>query len=119
MALILPKIPGIKLNLGGEEFIVPPLNLKALRVLQSKLEAFTGGTDAESIDTVIDAMHAALCRNYPNMTRDQVEEIIGLENMEEAMQAVMDISGLLRKKQEAEAMAAPGEPSTGANSTPT
>lgn len=121
MALILPKIPGIKLNLGGEELIVPPLNLKALRVLQGKLENYAGGTDSESIETVIEAMHAALSRNYPEMTRDQVEEIIGLENMEEAMQAVMDVSGLLRKQKEAEATAgAPrGEPSTGASSTPT
>lgn len=101
-------IKGITLLLAGQPYIVPPLTLGALEDLQDGLESFTGGIDLKSIKTVIDALHAALLRNYPDMTRDQVRNMVGLENMDEVMQAVMDVSGLRRKELEA------GEPAPAA-----
>lgn len=94
-------IKGITLILGGQPYIVPPLPLGALEDLQDGLENFTGGTDIKSIKTVIDTLHAALLRNYPDLTREQVRGMVGLESMVEVMQAVMDISGLRRKEIEA------------------
>lgn len=94
-------IKGIKQNLGGEDYIVPPLSLGALEDMQESLSAFTGDTSPASIKTVVDAVTRALQRNYPSMTRDQVREFIGLENMAEIMEAVMDVSGLKRKEIEA------------------
>jgi hypothetical protein len=102
------KIKGIPLPLGGKIYIVPPLNLGTLERLQERLASFTGGIDQDSVSTVLDAAHSALVRNYPELTRDQVAEVVDVANMAEVMEAVMDVSGLRRKALEAEVGA--GEP---------
>jgi hypothetical protein len=112
------KIKGVVLNLNGTNYTVPPLNLRSLETMQDALSDFTGGIDAKSVSTVVDAAYAALKRNYPDMTRDEVAEIIDVGNMVEVMQAIMDVSGLMRKEQEAQGGAS-GESSAGAASTPT
>jgi len=67
--------------------------------------------DKDSIATVIDATHAALRRNYPDIERTEVAALLDLRNMRDALDAVMSASGLEVQD------AAPGEavaPSTGA-----
>lgn len=104
-----PRVPGIRLALAGVELIVPPLSLGALEDMQDRLTAFAGGADPASVATAIDALHRALQRNYPDATRADVRDLIGLENMEEVMLAVMDVSGLRRKELEAGELAAKAE----------
>jgi hypothetical protein len=60
------------------------------------------------VATVIDTAHAALRRNYPDTTREDVADMLGLENMVEVMECVMDVSGLKRKAVELGG-ATPGE----------
>ncbi|WP_337881807.1 hypothetical protein [Chromobacterium haemolyticum] len=103
------KVKGVPVTLGDKKYIIPPLNLGALEQLQERLAAFTGGIDAASVGTVLDAAHAALLRNYPGITRDDVAAVVDVGNMGDVMEAVMDVSGLKRKAIEAEAAAA-GEP---------
>lgn len=112
------KFKGIKLNLQGQDFVVPPLNFRSLQEMQARIASFTGGVDPESISLVVDAAHAALSRNYPDLSKDAVIDLLDLENMLSIMEAVMDVSGLKRKAQEA-AETASGDPSTGPTSTPT
>lgn len=96
------KVKGIPLTLDGRTWTVPPLSLGALEQLQERLAQFTGDVGAAGqISTAIDALHAALRRNYPDVTREQVAEMIGLENMAEVMEAVMDVAGLRRRELEA------------------
>jgi len=109
------KFKGIKLNLQGQDFVVPPLNFRSLQALQARIGTFSGGVDPESISLVVDAAHAALQRNYPDMTKDQVTDLLDLENMLDVMEAVMDVSGLKRKAKEPAEVS--GDPSTGPNST--
>lgn len=113
------KFKGIQLTLNGVEYVVPPLNFRVLQELQDRLEAFTGGTDTASLGLVVDCLHGALLRNYPGITREETVDMLDLENMEQVMQAVMDVSGMNRKKV-AEQLAAEGtpNPSTGLSSTP-
>lgn len=100
----LPKIKGIAIDFGGTTMIVPPLSLGAMQQLQEGLANFTGDIrDPAQIALIIDATHAALRRNYPELTREQAAEILDLENMSDVMQAVMDVSGLKRKAKEADA----------------
>ena len=101
-------IKGIVITLGDKDYVVPPLNLGTLEIMQERLEQFRGGADKESIATVLDASFAALKRNYPDITREQVAEIVGLENMIELMQAIMDISGMRRKELETQGEPQPG-----------
>ncbi|OQS41131.1 hypothetical protein [Chromobacterium haemolyticum] len=98
----LVKIKGISVLLNGKAYVIPPLNLAALEQLQDRLEQFDGGIGKESISTVLDATTAALKRNYPDLTRDQVAELVDVANMAEVMEAIMDVSGLKRKAQEVE-----------------
>lgn len=107
------KVKGITLDFSGRRMVVPPLSLGALEQLQERLAAFSGDiSDPDQVRTVIDSAHAALRRNYPDMTRIDVAEAIGLENMLEVMEAVMDVSGMKRKAAETlppQGSAAPGE----------
>lgn len=103
------RVKGIPVELGGTVYIVPPLSLGALEQLQDALSAFTGDIrDPKQIGTIIEAAHSALRRNYPDITRAEVADLLGLENMMEIMSAVMDVSGLKRREAESgEATPAP------------
>lgn len=95
-------VPGVVLVLGGTEYTVPPLTLGSLEKLQEKLKDFRNGSlDTKSIGTVIDATHAALSRNYPEITRQETADMIDLSDMVDVMAAVMDVAGIKRKEQEA------------------
>jgi hypothetical protein len=96
------KVKGIPMSLAGEAYVVPPLSLGALEQLQDRLAKFTGDVGgAGQVSTAIDALHAALRRNYPDVTREAVADLVGLENMADVMEAVMDVSGLRRREIEA------------------
>lgn len=101
----LPRFKGVRVVFAdGTELVVPPLNLAAVELLQERLLAFSGGLDAQSVALVADATLLALQRNYPAITRERVvSELLDLGNMAEVMEAVMDVSGLKRKEQEAAA----------------
>lgn len=93
----LVKYKGIKKEIGGVEYIIPPISLGTLEQMQERITQVTDSTDASSVSTVIDATHASLKRNYPDITREHVADIIDVENMMDIYEAVMDVSGLKRK----------------------
>lgn len=96
------RIKGVTVELNGTEYVIPPIALGALEQLQSRIGAFDGNVqDAKQISTVIDCAYAAMLRNYPDMTREEVADLIDIGNMNEVFAAVMDVSGLKRKEQEA------------------
>lgn len=114
------KIKGITLELGGDNYVVPPMPLGALELLQDRIEAFTGGLDKQSVSTVIDCLHAALKRNYPEKTREDVAGLVDVGNMQDVMLTVMDVSSMRRKQIEADEATAAGNPQpllTGGSST--
>lgn len=96
-----PRFKGIEIEFAdGSKYVVPPMNLATIEVMQERLAGFTGGMDKTSIALVVDATLASLQRNYPEMTRERVvNELLDVSNMEEVMAAVMDVSGLRRKEQ--------------------
>lgn len=95
-------LKGIIVELGdGQPYTVPPLSLGSLEVLQERLEQFTGGTDRQSVALIVDTAFAALKRNYPDLTRKQVLDLLDVGNMQEVFEACMDVSGLKRKATEA------------------
>jgi hypothetical protein len=111
------KFKGIKVTLGERDLVVPPLNFRALQQFQERLVGFSGGVDPQSVALVLDVVEASLQRNYTDITREWLEEVLDVGNMQEVMEACMDVSGLKRKAQEQEASS--GDPSTGPSSTPT
>lgn len=94
-------IEGKTLNLGGTEYIVPPLNLGHIRRLQKDIERINQldarSLDNDAVDTMLKIIHTGLSRNYPDMTMEQLEELIDLGNMREVTQAVLGVSGLKKE----------------------
>lgn len=112
------KVKGVPFDFGECVLVIPPLSLGAYEQLQQQLsELPVDQREASYTSTAIDTVHAALLRNYPDMTREEVGNLMDFSNMQGAMECTMDVAGLKRKAAEAEHGKTPGESSTGRNST--
>jgi len=110
-------LDGQKLKLGETEYVVPPLNLKAMRRLLpaiSKLKP-VGLPSDEDISTIVEVVRSALVRNYPDITLETVEEGIDMGNLAAALGVVLGQSGLAQGNAAAAMMSL----SIGASSTGT
>ncbi|TDR82206.1 hypothetical protein [Paludibacterium purpuratum] len=88
-------IEGVKLKLGGKDLIVPSLSFKQIKVLLPTVQKIGGkGVSAENMDDIALVVHTALSRNYPDMTVEEVEEALDMNNGMKAILAVMGQSGL-------------------------
>jgi hypothetical protein len=90
-------IPGAAIAMGGQDWIVPPLTLGQLRRLMPKVRQLTeiGASMGEAqIGVLIDIVTAALQRNYPETTPDEVENLLDLGNASAVLNAVLTGSGL-------------------------
>lgn len=94
------QIPGTRLNLGGIEFVLAPLNLNQLEALHELITQLgTASNDMrENMSRALPLIHASLLRNYPDMTVDDVRAIIDLGNFSAASKAVVEISGYVPAK---------------------
>jgi hypothetical protein len=90
------NVPGIEhIFAGGKVLVIPPLALGDLEQLLDPInDVMNGAMDKAAIGTVIDAAHAALRRNYPELERAEVGNLIDLRNMQEVLHAVMNASGM-------------------------
>jgi hypothetical protein len=107
-------LPGVVVDMGGREWIIPPLTLGQLRRLTPELGKITSHAsmlDAEVIAAMVKVVTAALRRNYPDLAEESVEEVLDLGNAGEVLNAVLVGSGLRRG-------ATPGEHRAAALITP-
>ena len=115
-------IEGINVNLGGREFVAPPIPLKIFRTKAAWFEELnkmqrTQMMTPAAAEAVVGIIHAALVRNYPDLTVEEVEDLLDLRSMTETVTAIMDFSGAVKVNQgEAAAPGAPASP--GVTSTP-
>ena len=93
-------IPGVTIQMGGNEWTVPPLTLGQLRKLNDKIASMISignddvGITQEQADTIGEVVAAALSRNYPDMTIEKVLDLIDLGNARDVISAVLGGSGL-------------------------
>jgi hypothetical protein len=90
-------IPGVLVTMAGQDWVVPPLTLGQLRRLMPKVRELTeiGASMGESqIGVLVEIITAALQRNYPDMSADQVENLLDLGNASAVLNAVLTGSGL-------------------------
>jgi hypothetical protein len=91
---------GVKIQMGGVEYLVPPLTLGQLRRLEPKIRAMgemapdARGISTEQIDAMAEIVSTALSRNYPDMSPEKVLELIDVANAREVILAVLTGSGL-------------------------
>jgi hypothetical protein len=98
------KHKGTPVAFSAGTLLVPPLSLGFIEENSDRLNAFAGGVGDSKL--VVDCLHAALQRNYPNLDRAAVADMVDLGNMESVMDAVMKRSGML-SAEEAEAAGKP------------
>ena len=87
------RLPGVEMQLGGVAYVVPPLNAAAVKQYREQVATFLAGS-VPDIELVCKVLHAALVRNYSQVTLDQVEEWVDYGNLVDVMDAVMNTSGL-------------------------
>jgi hypothetical protein len=90
-------IPGVAVEMNGEEWVVPPLTLGQLRRLMPKLRQLTqigAAMGEEQIAVLVEIVSAALQRNYPDLTSEDVERLLDLGNASRVLNAVLTGSGL-------------------------
>jgi hypothetical protein len=114
-------IEGVEIKLGDKTYVVPALNFKLLKKHKADIEVITSATpdaglDTEIADRVVKVVHAALTRNYPNITLDEIEDGLDLRNNRNVMGALLGQSGFVAAG-ESKALPASADQSTGTTST--
>ena len=95
-------------QMGMEEYRIPPLGFAAIKDMQANLEILQGMKDAgapndDQMKVVAEVVHAAMRRNYPDMTAEQVLDMLDLGNFRKVFEAVLGMSGY-RKAASGEAL---------------
>ena len=93
-------IDGTTVRMGGADYIVAPLTFKQLRALQEKFETMSSISSVVTLaqmDAIIEIAHAALSRNYPDISIDKVENIIDMGNAAQVISAIIGVSGMEQK----------------------
>lgn len=110
------KHRGTRLVLGAMAYILPPLSLGAVEDFEERIEKMNTMTRGEQLRTIVDLAHRALSRNYPELTRDEVRELIDVGNANEVYLAIMSAAV---PKSEAAGEGGQMADGTGQPSTPT
>lgn len=90
-------IEGKTIRMGGKDWIVPPLNFRALKRFQKEIGSLNLAELAQS-EKVEEIVLAALNRNYPDLTLDELQDMLDMGNVIEVTMAVMGVSGLEARK---------------------
>ncbi len=92
-------IDGVVVKIGGEEHVVPPLNIRLLRKYQKVLDelgdpqAMKGFKMSAYTDKALPVVLANLQRNYPNMTQGGLEDMLAVADVPVVVKAMFKISG--------------------------
>jgi hypothetical protein len=68
--------PGMPIEIGGKKFVLPPLGLEGLKMTLDLQRRYAEMSEAEKMDANIETVHAALIRNYPDYTIEEMREEI-------------------------------------------
>lgn len=97
------KVPGTTIEIGDKRYVMPPLSLGAIEQLGDRFgDLSSEGNSPAKMKLVVDMIHAALCRNYPDMTRAEVADGLDLSTLQPALAALLKTSGLSREEQDPE-----------------
>lgn len=91
-------IDGITINLGGKDYIIPPLNFKALKNIQADIEGLSKKDEgafvsSEKIKNIINIIYFAMLRNYPEITKEEIEDFVDVKNSKVIIETILEASG--------------------------
>ena len=96
-----PKFPGVEVEIGDTTFVVPPLTLGQLKRMAPILEKLGKNDNAapplEQLDDITHLIGEALRRNYPELTDEELLEMLEIKTVSDITEKVMNVSGLLPK----------------------
>ena len=91
---------GVWVRFGLEEYRVPPLAFGVLQELAQHVDVLQSMDPShptqEQMGIVFWLVHKALQRNYPDMTLEQVQEMLDLENCTAVLEATLSAAGFRR-----------------------
>lgn len=115
-------IKGVEVTLGRDTYTIPPLNFRMLQDLSGQIAIVNKGgsfvSDTATRDAFIDVIYASVYRNYPDVSREQIIDSLDVSNAQQAMLALLGVSGF-EKKAKANGEGAPLGESTGTASITT
>lgn len=91
------KYDGVNVTIDGRDYTVPPLCLRDIKRLLPKMATIEDATPIEAMDTLCEIVHMAMLRNYPELTREELEVMLDTSNINEISEKVMQASGLKKK----------------------
>lgn len=102
------NLDGVPIKLGAETLTVPALNFRQLEKYSDILASFSKwGTQPNpyaEMPKVLPVIHAAVARNYPDYTMEELQDNVDMSNYRRIFEAVMGVSGitdeLLKKGQD-------------------
>lgn len=97
-----PRHDGLVVHMDGRDWTIPPLTLAQLRGNQDHLRKvleITPFSTPEEMDPAIHMIHLAMTRNYPELTREGLEDMLDLGNVGRVWLAICAMSGLERSKE--------------------
>ncbi|RBB38909.1 hypothetical protein DPV79_16145 [Burkholderia reimsis] len=90
-------IDGVSVKLGARDFVIPPLNFKLLQTLAEPLAVVNKGgsfvSDPETRAAFVAVITACVQRNYPEVTNDDMLDLLDVSNAQAAMLALLGVSG--------------------------
>lgn len=90
------RVPGKEKELGGVMRIVAPLNAAAVKQYREQINAISTG-QIPDIELVAKLAYASLKRNYPQITLEEVEDVVDYDNFFELWVIMMNVSGLVEQ----------------------
>ena len=112
-------VEGEVFNVGGHELTVPPLSLGSVKRLVPmfaivQANPFNKGEDMERfIGAAVKIIHAAVKRNYPDVTEADIEDAVDMKVLPAMIAVVCGQSGIVSKAQAGEEGVPMGESSGG------
>lgn len=91
-------IEGQTISMGGRDFIVPALTLPLVKRYIQDVEALQQNKEAplqDYWDLQYGTIHAAMKRNYPDLTMDELYELVDMNNLVDVFKAIAGKSGLI------------------------
>lgn len=91
-------VDSVKVRLGGREFNVPALSLGQVRRLMPVIGLLPQHEGApltmEGVDAIIEIVHSAVSRNHKDVTKEEIEELIDLNNAGDVIKIILGQAGL-------------------------
>jgi hypothetical protein len=69
-------IPGTEIKIGAKGYILPPLGFDGLKRMAETWKTYDEMSEEGKLDALIQMVHAALVRNYPDLALDEVRNSI-------------------------------------------